>query len=293
MSLLKMDDDLLAFDIQIADGQSFRNVLSTVKMESDIVAMVLSQSAISISFINSSKCAQHTIEIEPLEIVKYYYNVKDDKQKLLPSYHIPFDVKTLYTTVRSVAKQDGIRLMGINGHQKITVQLMPGGVVETRSPEYAYVDILNNEQVKCVAPEYSAIPNLSISVTDFAILCNKANASSCSHLAIIGTGNSLVFKGILPHKEVAFAKTYPFVEASTSSISSIISLGKHNQSSDYICAVEIPLSTVKALTKFNNICSKNSRLKIYLIENGPVKIESPIGSGASYGKYTMHIQSLD
>lgn len=309
-----MDASQTLFLIHIMDGYSFRNTIGIIKSETDYATMVLSPRSIEISFINSSKCAVHKININTQELTMYRYNIRDNEGNLLPEYPIAFDTNEMFNTTKGIGRRDGIRLYWLAGDTKINVQPMKSNTKDPGRASALFVNILNMEYTRYdISGGHNSEPNVRVQAKDFADLCSQANTLKCSTLEIIGCSNAVTFKGILPNNTMASINQFRSqtdvprsltAASNMEEIDSIIGNLRISESpmpianssglslnvvkSEDLMTVKVPISTVKALSKIHNISPAGTLLRFYFAESKPTKLESPIGT---YGIYTICLRN--
>jgi hypothetical protein len=310
-----MDASQTLFLIHIMDGYSFRNTIGIIKSETDYATMVLSPRSIDISFINSSKCAVHKININTQELTMYRYNIRDVDGNLLPEYPIAFDTNEMFNTTKGIGRRDGIRLYWLAGDTKINVQPMKSNTKDPGRASALFVNILNMEYTRYdISGGHSVEPNVRVQAKDFADLCSQANTLKCSVLEIIGCSNGVTFKGIMPNQTMASINRFQSqtdvpktlaVATNMDEIDNIIGslrvgdgpgpvaasssgLSLNVMKSEDFMTVRVPISTVKALSKIHNISPAGTLLRFYFAEGKPTKLESPIGT---YGVYTICLRN--
>jgi len=310
----KMDSVQTLFLMHITDGYSFRNAISIIKSETDYATMIVSEKAIEISFVNDSKCAVHKISLNPQEFAMYRYNIVDPQGNLVKEYPIGFDTNEMYNTTKGIGRRDGIRLYWLAGDNKINVQPIK---MSTKDPGRAgalFVKILNMEHVRYDIGNYSVDPNVRVQAKDFADLCSQINSLKCVTLEIIGQQCGVIFNGIRSNKTIASTNRFVSqveipknavhaanineidnllenlrIESGNNNAPPKVSLSLNIISKDDLMKVQVPITTVKALSKIHNISPSGTLVRFYFAEGKPTKLESPIGT---YGTYIICLRSV-
>ena len=307
-----MDASQTLFLMYITDGYSFRNTIGIIKSETEYATMLVSPRSIEISFMNSSKCAVHKIDLRPPEFAMYVYNIRDGEGNLMPEYPITFETSEMFNTTKSIGRRDGIRLYWMKDDNKVNVQPIKMSTKDPGRAGASFVKIHNMEYFRYDTGVYNPDPNVRVSAKDFADICSQANTLKCTSLDIVGQSNAVTFQGRLANNTVASVNRFvsqtdvpkmvrmvanmdvidnmlgnlrvtenPAPQPATGLSLNII------KSEDFM-TVRVPISTVKALSKIHNISANGTLLRFYFGENKPTKLESPIGT---YGSYTICIRN--
>lgn len=308
-----MEASQTLFLMHIMHGYSFRNTIGLIKSEIDIATMVLSPKTITISFVNSSGCANHKITLYTDEFTLYQYNIRDDKGELIPEYAIAFEMDEMANSTKGIGRRDGIRLYWLAGSDKISVQPVKTSTRDPGSAGALFVKILNIEYKRYEIPSYyAAEPNVRVQAKDFASVCTQANTSRCSALEIVGHPNSVTFRAMQPNNTMAAINRFT---AQTEATRTVTSQSNMNQLDNLLAnirvsdniyvqpscslslnvikredlmTVRVPIATVKALSKIHNISPDGTLIRFYFLEAKPTKLESPIGT---YGLYVICLRN--
>lgn len=307
-----MDNSKTLFLMHITDGYSFRNTIGIIKSEIEYATMVVSEKLLTISFLNTSKCAVHKLVFNPQEFSMYRYNIRDDNGNLLPEYPISFETNEMFNTTKGIGRRDGVRLYWLAGDNKINVQPIKTSTKDPGRAGALFVKIHTTEQIKYDTGLYPHDPNVRVQAKDFADICSQSNIVKCTCLEIVGQKNGVTFRGIHANQNIAFLSRIVSqtdmsdnfrteisnideidnlldnlrVIDSTTSTTTCLSLNVVR--SEDLMTVRVPILTVKALSKFHNISPSGTLLRFYFGENKPTKIESPIGT---YGLYNIYIRN--
>jgi len=274
--------------------------------------MVISPKSIEISFLNSSKCAVHKIELKPQEFATYSYNIRDSEGNLIPEHPIAFETNEMFNTTKSIGRRDGIRLYWMAGDNKLNVQPIKMSTKDPGRAGASFVKIHNMEYVRYDTGMHNPDPNVRVSAKDFADICSQVNTLKCTSLDVIGQSNAVILKGILPNNTVASINRFVSqteISRMTNSVTNMeeidnilgnlritgntipqqsMGLSLNIVKSEDFMTVRVPISTVKALSKIHNISATGTLLRFYFGEGRPTKIESPIGT---YGAYTICLRN--
>lgn len=306
-----MDTSQALFLMHITDGYSFRNTIGIIKSETEYATMIISQTSIEISFLNSSKCAVHKIVLRPQEFALFLYNIRDTDGNLMKEYPIAFETNEMFNNTKSIGRRDGIRLYWMAGDTKINVQPIKMSTKDPGRAGASFVKIHNQEYVRYDTGTHNADPNVRVPAKDFADLCSQANTLKCSSLDVVGQSNSVAFKAILANNTIASINRFglqnetPKTNRPVANMDEIDNLLGNLRVTDTAAApttglslniiksedfmtVRVPISTVKALSKIHNISANGTLLRFYFGEGKPTKIESPIGT---YGSYTICLRN--
>jgi len=306
-----MDISQTLFLMQLTDGYSFRNAIAIIKSETEYATMIVSPKSIEISFLNTTKCAVHKIQLNTSDFAMYKYNIADENNSLYKEYPIAFDTNEMFNTTKGIGRKDSIRLYWLKGDNKINIQPIKNSAKDPGKAGALFVKILTIEHSRYDTGIYNSEPNVRVNSKDFADLCSQANSLRCTSLEIVGKQSAVSFKGIKSNQTVACINNFSsqieaprqqtnnyidgldsilenlkFSETNMESLSSGLSLNVVK--SEDLMTVKVPISTVKALSKIHNISPPGTLLKIYFSEGKPTKIESPIGM---YGIYIICLRS--
>ncbi len=293
------------------DGYSFRNMIAIVKSETDRASMILSNDLVEITFLNTSKTAVHVINLNPKEFMTYHYNIRDAEDNVLNVCSIAFDTNELYDTTKGIGKKDGICLYWLIGENKMNVRPLKQSAKDPGRISASFVKIIILEPMRYTVSTDNEDPNVKVQAKEFADVCNQTNTSKCHHLQIVGSKSGVTFNCIRAngsivhfnqfsaHSNVASPRSLASnIDEIDSMLGNLNTLGTSRISnigtlnivpSQELMTVNVPLSTVKALSKIHNISPSGTLLKFYFSEGKPTVIESPIGT---YGLYTIGIKGI-
>jgi len=304
-----MDTSQPLFLMHITDGYSVRNIIGIIKRETEFATMIVSPKEITISFLNTSKCAVHKIVLNTGEFTKYEYNIKDNDGNLVDECPITFDTNEMFNTTKGIGRRDGIRLYWLPGDNKINVQPIKTSTKDPGRAGALFVKILSMEHTRYDVGTHSLEPNVKVQAKDFADLCSQAGTLKCTSVEIVGHNAGVTFKGMRANQTMASINRFMSqtqvhkkeVSASNMNelddmldnlrisntntnpgVSSGISLNVIQ--SDELTTAKVPILTVKALSKIHNISPSGTLLRFWFARGEPTKIESPIGT---YGHYII------
>lgn len=305
-----MDGDQFSFFIQITDAYTFRNTIQIIKSETDQATMILSPNCINISFVNNSKCAVHSINLNVNEFHIYKYDSRYEEDNT-PMHELPITFRTneMFGPIRNISRKDSIMIFLIKGDNKLSIRPIKSSTKNTGKSKTLYVKIKNAGHVRFTSNTiYPKEANVKIAAKDFVDVCTDANTMKCNYLEIIGQKSGVIFKGLLPNNEVIF--NTPFENQNvlfdgtirnlseldrvlgSLQISTPSTINKPNLiivKREDLMTIKVPISTVKALSKIHNISVQNTWLKFFFVEEGAIKLESPIGT---YGTYTIYLRNI-
>lgn len=293
------------FLIHMVNGYTFRNVMKIIKSEVVSTSMILSQKLVEISFVNSTRSAVHRILIYPDECTDWRYNIRDEEGELFKEFPIGFNTDEFYNTTKKIGRRDGIRIFLLPGEDKITIQPIKGGAKDIGTMEFLFVSMVQIQHNRAAVGNYNDEPNVKISPNNFAEMCSTVNSMQCKQLEISGQINSVQFKGIHGNKSAPYFRTFGtpttmnFTTPLASNMNEITDILKNysltqneivssgltlNIVDASLVCISVPISTINALSKIDNISPNGSLLRFYFEKCQPIKLESAIGT---YGTYTI------
>ena len=303
-----MEDTI--FKIHIINGYAFKNLLAIINGETKQATLLLTPDNIEISFINDNSGGLHIININPHENLEWFYNPRDDENKLLNSYPIGFVAKEALGTLKNIGTNDAFRLILLRGENDVLVQPLSSTEKAVGQIKFLKFGIKELDYQRYEVNKYKTEPNIKIYSKAFANLCSEANNVKCEYIDIESDGKIIKFTGYNASKKDVFYNCYddliywknssensrPIAD-NISDIDTLISKMNisNNQGvgsqglrlkivSDDVL-VRVPISTFKSLSKINNISPKGTILRFYIEKNSPIKIETIIGIPGTYQIY--------
>lgn len=303
----------LIFFAAFPDGYSFRNLIATLRQEFAEANFILSEKTITLAQTNQSNYALYVVNILSSELKAYQYNVLDDEGKKVQEIAVGFKTADMMKATKLIKKRDGVYLyMKTNDNTTIYVQPVSSNTKDGSQSNIGFVPCIDVEHFDHQPPDYQRSvddPNTKVLASDFSTMCTSMSGIKCSQVAATGYPNGIIFKGILPGKSIGRVTRFGVCNSSNNnSIASNLdefleSLNldetRHSSSSsskklvvksqEDLCTVHIPISTIKSLSKINNLSASGTMVKLYIEEARPLKIVSPLGA---YGTFTVYLRDI-
>jgi hypothetical protein len=284
------------FNTKIPDGYTFRNTISMSKNENPEITLIVSTKGISISFMNKGNNCIHDIDIRAEDLQYFSYNIASHD-----FYPITVNTNQLLNMTKGVGKKDAIKIKWIESWKRLIVQLEKSGKTYNRSPD-SYVDIIDKlyNKIEFLNTFTENDPCIKILSKEFSEICAYISSLKCSYMEVIGNVNKITFKGIMADETVATSRDHvPYINSTDSYIETDSTLIMDTLKDDECqlniikeeepIKIRIPVTTVKALSKLQNISPPGFLLKLFFISGKPLKIESIIGT---FGDYTLYLKNL-
>lgn len=310
-----MESDTVVI-MEILDGHSFRNTFGVMKSETDILSMTFKQDIVEVSFVNRSKCAYHCFTIDTSEITPYSFTAYDEDGNPEESRTATFRAVDMYNTTKGIGRRDSIRIYWLTGDNKLSVQQLKNSAKQPGGDGALFVPLIDEQGPVShdIVKGYSDTPHIKYQARAFADLCTQANGMKCVYLKVEACEDCVIFTSLRAngveasvHQQKALkSNSNPTPAALPGYLNDIIKglsrdngmtrIGSGNSSgggprfvvNPCFSEINIPISTVKALSKFHNISPAGTQLRFYFAESAPMKIESPV---STYGKYAVCIRN--
>lgn len=283
------------FTTKISDGYTFRNTISMSKNENPEITLLVSTKGISISFMNKGNNCIHDIDIRAEDLQYFSYNIASHI-----CYPITVNTNQLLNMTKGVGRKDAIKIKWIESWKRLIVQLEKSSKTSNRTSD-SYVDIIDRlyNKIEVINPFTEEDPCIKILSKEFSEICAYISSLKCSYMEVIGNANKITFKGIMADETVATSRDHiPYINSTDSYIETDSSLIMDTLKDDECqlniikpeesIKIRIPVITVKALSKLQNIAPPGVLLKLFFIPGKPLKIESVIGT---YGNYRMFLKN--
>lgn len=283
------------FTTKVSDGHSFRNTICMFKNENPEITLLVSAKGISISFMNKGGNCIHDIDIRSEDLQYFSYNIAG-----LDFFPITVNTNQLLNMTKGVGRKDSIKIKWIEGWKRLIIQIEKAGKASNRTSD-SYVDIIDRlynklDFINNFTEEDACIKILS---KEFSEICAYISGIKCSYMEVVGNVNKITFKGIMADGTIATTKDHiPYINSTDSyqgaNTAQIIDTVQDDECQLNIMKPEdsitiiIPVVTVKAMSKLQNIAPPGALLKLYFVQNKPLKIESVIGT---YGNYNMYLKN--
>lgn len=259
-----------------SEAYSLRNMFSLVKQSISQINIVWSPDMISFVEVNDNKTIMYEVTIKKSELKDYRYNLCDNDGNIIPSIATGVDISDMVKATRSLKRNDGAIIFLMPGNQILQMQLIRAKAKDGSRTTTNFIPIKEVENNGYEAIKYDRSydePNTKVVASDFSTTCTTIVSMRCSNVEIIGYPRGITFKGIRTDRSVA----------------SIERFGFSNEGDDIINKIGIPISTVKALGKINNLSVNGAMLKFYIEHDKPLKIISPIGT---YGILSVLLRNI-
>jgi hypothetical protein len=278
------------FSITLADGYSFKNLVAIIQNETTEATMVLSPETISISFINSTKCAGHDIKIYAKELREYVYHFYNEDGELLEFFPISFLTEELFKATKSIGKKDSIKIFWREGDMDLSIIPLKSGSKDFTRNDVIFASIINKEHssFEAASPFVRTEPNVRLYARDFSDQCTLASTLKCKRVEVIGEEAAVTFVGIRNNNTEAFTNTFgdsnrePRRELRTAKGRRVVIDGDGAK-----FVFNVPVATIKALSKIHNVSPQGTMLKFYFEAGHPLKLVTPVGI---YGMYSVLIR---
>ena len=293
-------DENASFFATFIDGSSFRYLIEYLRLVSLEGTLVFTKDHIIYQREDDDKTILNNVKLRTYELTDYEFSSQNSE------ITATINLSDLRNKTRTVGKKEQ---MDIYRHSKEPSNFY----IQVRSQEKSsgdnpvfYCMPMRSESVKIYElPEYSRgknNPNCTIYQSDFSKLCKALVANKCNYVEFIGYEKGIIIKGFSSDNKIIMVKEYGKCKSSASSKTSTAksinntidnsryqgpSLKLNIKDANEIERFKIPITNIKALSKINGFAA-NSTIKIYIQENCPMKISTPIGS---YGELTILLRN--
>lgn len=273
------EEDTSEFLADFIDGYSFRNLIEYLRSTNTHGNIMLDKDGIYYQQSDANESLINDFEIDASELVRYEFY--SDKEHIV----LGININDMRTLTKSIGKKDSVRLYKLSQDPILYIQIMNSS---ERSADRSNMSIIRPQklhQITYVLPEYTK-PNLVVHALDFSKACAGMSTIKCPYVQTTSTGKGIVFKAVMNNGIVG--KVESLGDTKTASLESTpIRLNIVDR--ECYANVNIKASTVKALSKINNLTS-NGTVKIYTEKDKPLKFVTKIGI---YGTLSIYVRSIE
>jgi len=303
---------------EFSDAYSLRNLIEYLKSTNVHGDFIFSKDKIIYAMSDADRTILNEIVILGCNLPYYIYNS--------PSEYVVvgMTISNLRKITKSIGKKDSVRLYMLPNDPLLYIQIMS---MNTKALSRSNINIIKPQQAK-ENVEYDTMdlqytrgednPNCTVPIVDFCRMCTAMNSIQCTHVTIRGLPRGAIFEGIMEGGLTGRIDRFGICEGYTSSKSSntdggslpdlsvlmedlqvdkikMPTTGKTPklviQSNEAIeNRIRVKISTIKALSKINNLSTAGGIIKLYIEEDMPLKLVVGIGT---YGKLTIYLRSVD
>lgn len=284
------------FYVSFPEAYSLRHLLATIRQEAQEGNLIFEPKRISYTQLNQAGSVLAQFELRPADLEEYNYAAYDADGKLLPMLAVGFKTAEMMKATKSIKKRDGVCIYMYPGKSVISVQPIPASTKDSGQSDIHYVPVIDVEHVEHIIPTYSQpddTPTVKVLAPNFSNACTSMTSIKCTHVTAQGHPSGIRFFGFRPGKVLGRMITFGGVETTDASLDGQLAAlnigdGQHPE-------VRIPISTIKALSKINNLSSPGTIIKLTIEPSTdqkplPLKIISPIGN---YGTFSIYIRDSD
>lgn len=273
------DDKNLLFIAELSDGYSFRNLVEYLKTTNSRGNFIFREDGIHYSQSDSSNKVLNIVDIRACDLS--YYRFFSAKPEIVIGINIP----NFRTITKSIGKKDGARIYMYQNDPLLYIRILNQNTKMLNKNNVNIIRPQSVERAVYVVGEYKnpeTSPNCTVPSIDFSKMCSAMNALRCSSVILQGYPKGVVFQAVLEGELIG--RVDRFGDCNTDEmVPNFTSTPVSDEFTKLQIGVE--LSTIKALTKLNNL-STNGTIKIYMEPDLPIKIICNIGT---YGRLTIHL----
>lgn len=281
------------FCAKIVDGHTFRNLIEYFRGTNLHGNFRFNRAGIYYEQGNAGGDLVNQLQIFGSELIEYEYESRDEE------IVIGATIADLRTITKPISKKDGIHIYKKPNDSFLYVEMLCDSERSGDNGNVATVRPNNIKIVEYTLPEFNDLyPNCKIRAAKFSKSCNSVSSIKCSHINMIGTSSGLIIKSVMENGIVGRVEHL----GNTSDFNSLYSNGELILNNDINLRIvddeedeygfkptyiTCKSSTIKSLSKLNNLCSKGL-IKIY--SNGKnLKLSCNIGN---YGILNIYIDSV-
>lgn len=273
-------DKQMVFCAELSDGYSFRNLIEYLKTTNTRGNFVFKPDMIEYSQSDASNKVLNVVEIRACDLS--YYRYYSTKTECVVGINMP----NFRTITKSIGKKDGARLYMYEGDPLLYIRILSQNTKMLNKNNVNMIRPQTIELQKYIIGQYArpdTLPNCTVPSIDFSKMCTAMNALRCSSVMVNGFHKGLVFQAMLDGELTGRVDRFGDCNSdhTTPDLQSLIA----QEGSDKELRIEVKLSTIKALSKLNNL-STNGTIKMYMEAELPLKIVSNIGT---YGRLIIYL----
>ena len=301
------------------DAYSFRNLIEYLKNTNIAGNFVFSPENITYSRSDAGNTILNEIVISKSDLTYYVYNAP------VPEVIIGITISNLRKITKPIGKKDSIRLYMLPNDPLLYIQIVSINTKALSRNNANFVRPQGNiERLLYDVTGYvrgDDNPNCTIPIMDFCRMCTAMNSISCSFVTIRGLSRGAIFEamtdgsisgridkfGIIDEAPSSSSK-YPSGSSDLSLIDSFLSNLQIREDKIKVSNVKAPklviqppidttetrikvrISTIKALSKINNLSPPTGTIKLYMEPDLPLKLICKIGT---YGTLTIYLRDID
>lgn len=298
---------------EFSDGYSLRNLIEYLKNTNVAGNFVFTPEDITYSRSDAANTILNEIYIHKSDLSYYVYNAP------AAEVVVGVTISNLRKITKPIGKKDSVRMYMLAGDPLLYIQIVSTNTKALSRNNANFVrPQANIERLVYDVTGYTRTednPNCTIPITDFCRMCTAMNSISCSYVTIRGLARGAIFEamtdgsisgridkfGIIDeHKTVApspidlsvidsvMSNLHPDkIKASNVKTPRLLIQAPIDESETRI---RVRISTIKALSKINNLSPPTGHIKLYIEPDLPLKLVCKIGT---YGKLTIYLRDID
>jgi hypothetical protein len=287
--------------VDFTEGYSFRKTFEYLKQTNGQGNLLFFPNEIIYTETDENRTLLNDIRIQTCDLTKYDYNSDEE------SIAIGFTLSELVTITKHIGKKDSLLICLLHGDPNVYLQIIGAN---NKACDRGSVYILRSQNInpQIIYPyEYDRAennPNCAVPISDFCKMCSAMNSLKCNSVTIKGYPYGICFEGIRPGNitgridrfgncEMPLQKTLSLIKPSTgddgSSGGQVQQVRLNIRSPSNEVKIQIPISTIKALSKLNNI-TPGGVIKFYTEQDKALKLICNIGC---YGKLTILLNDCE
>lgn len=305
-------NDVPIFVLTLLESYTARNLFSLLRSEVPRANLLFGPKSISLREMNRSGSTLIEFNINVNE-VQYSYNAYDENGDLLPLVSVGFNTAEMMKATKPIKKKDGLTIFMLNGDSNIYIQPLSAA---TKGANQNCVKMVLCEEIDLIhfsPPKYNRSrddPTVKVLAPAFSSMCTQANTAKCIYLEAIGYPHGLAFRHISPQKQVIGIDRYGNcsqcqsndIADNVNEVLESLNLAERDsdpantgrlrlvvQDQEEANIIRIPISTVKSLSKLNNIAAPGTMIRMYYEEKKPLLISTTVGIYATLDIYLRNV----
>lgn len=293
------------------DSNSIKAGFQMIKSIVAVGNLTFSQKLIKFERSNITNDTLISMVINTQDLSNYQMNAFNDDETPIEEFEVGFKTVDIMKVTKLTVKKDSIYLYMVSGDTNIYVQVFGNISKSANQNPINVIPIIPVDYIKYDKILYKrdeTDPNIKIPAIDFAKACAAYCTLKCKYVIAIGYSKGILFKGILPCGNIGRVDPYGDCSNQINNVTisddillmlNQLNIGTKTQTQDVdkkpkliikkmedLCSIKINMLVIKAMSKINNLATNNI-IKMYLEENKPLKIVSPLGC---FGTFTFHIR---
>jgi hypothetical protein len=300
-------DNVIIF-VEFSDGYSLRNMIEYLKSTNTHGNFYFTPEKILYSRSDANNTVLNDITILGCNLTYYIYNSTEP--------HIPVGVtiSNLRKITKSIGKKDSVRLFMRQGDPTLYIQILS---VNAKALSRSNVNMITPQPIEQEIYDVDGYtrseetPNCTIPVMDFCRMCAAMNSIQCSYVIIRGRPRGAIFEGIMDGRTIGRRDEFGICKKTAGSaipdltplmedlsmdkikvpnkIPKIVPLNDVEEDDEDEVQIRVKISTIKALSKINNLSTAAGIVRLYLERDLPAKLICNIGS---YGKLIIYLRDV-